>query len=361
MVTSVLPSSLISSSSVKELVINSSHNSTEATSMPSVYVARNPAMAAAEIIGHEEIPTIDLSLLIRRSEKTSADERAKVIQQLGEACQDWGCFMAVNHGVPEDLQRKMIEAYLDFFDMKDEEKQRYNSKSFINSVVYNASFDQTTNEVLYWRDGLITTVHPTFNSPDQPQNFRLISEEFSRRTREIAKQLVVAICEGLGLEENRTEECLGLASCYQALSGNLYPPCPQPELALGLPPHSDAGLLSVLMQNNSFPGLQVMHNGNWVQVQLIPNSLFIVVSDLLEIFSNGKYKSLLHRVTVDKKMTRLSVVTAIGSSWEGVVVAPAVELVETEPAAFRGITYKDYIRHYQSGKLNKRPLAAIRL
>ncbi|KAK8942026.1 Gibberellin 20 oxidase 1 [Platanthera guangdongensis] len=159
MATSVLPSYHVQNfSSVKALVINSSHNSTtEATfNMPSVYVARNPALAAAEIISDEEIPTIDLSLL--RSEQTSADERAKLIRRLGEACEDWGCFMVVNHGVPEDLQRRMVEAYSDFFDMKDEEKQQFNAKQIFDPIAYNTSFSGTGTEVLYWRDTLTTKI-----------------------------------------------------------------------------------------------------------------------------------------------------------------------------------------------------------
>lgn len=319
-------------------------------------------MVATEIISVENIPTIDLSFL--RPKETSANDRANMIRRLGEACEDWGCFMVVNHGIPEDLQRQMLDLYSDFFDMKDEEKQRYNAKSFLDSVVYNASFDQTTNEVLYWRDNLRVTVHPTFHSPDQPPNFRMTCEEFARQTREIAKQLLGAICESLGLQQNRINSSLSLESCYQIMTANLYTPCPQPELAQGLPPHSDAGLLTIIMQNRSFPGLQVLHRGKWVPVEpIVPNSFCVLVSDLLQIFSNGKFKSVLHRCMVDKNSSRLSVLNVIGPPLEGVVVAPAQELVEAEgnPAAYRGTTYTDYIQIYKDNRLEKRSLAALRI
>ncbi|KAK8931339.1 Leucoanthocyanidin dioxygenase [Platanthera zijinensis] len=252
--------------------------------------------------------------------------------------------MVVNHGVPEDLQRRMIEAYSDFFDMKDEEKQRYNGERIFDPIAYNTSFSRTGTEVLYWRDTLTTKVHPTFHSPDQPQNFRLSSEEFARQTREITKQLLGAICESLGLEKNRMESSLSLECCYQTMLASLYPPCPQPDLALGLPPHSDSGLLTLIMQSrSSFSGLQVQHCGKWVPVQpILPNSFCIFVSDLLQIFSNGKFKSVVHRGMVDKRSSRLSVASLIGPPLEGVLVSPAHELVEaeTKPDAYGGITYE---------------------
>lgn len=109
------------------------------------------------------------------------------------------------------------------------------------------------------------------------------SEEFARHTREILKELIRGTCESLELEENYMEELFNLENCHQVVVGNLYPPCPQPELALGIPPHSDSGILTLLMQNSSFPGLQVMHNGQWIPHEPIPNTFFILVSDLLEV------------------------------------------------------------------------------
>lgn len=64
---------------------------------------------------------------------------------------------------------------------------------------------------------------------------------------------------------------------------NLYPPCSQPpEVAMGLSPHSDHCLLTVLLQNQ-IDGLQIMYDHKWVNVNPIPNSFLVNIADQLEV------------------------------------------------------------------------------
>lgn len=90
------------------------------------------------------------------------------------------------------------------------------------------------------------------------------------------------ISKSLGLEENYIQKTLDVDVGSQMLVVNLYPPCPTPEVAIGLPPHSDYGLLTLLMQNEA-PGLQVMHNGKWVRVNPLPNSFVVITGDHMEV------------------------------------------------------------------------------
>ncbi|KAK8940522.1 Codeine O-demethylase [Platanthera zijinensis] len=64
----------------------------------------------------------------------------------------------------------------------------------------------------------------------------------------------------------------------------------------------------------------------------------------MQIVSNGIYKSILHRVKVSSESSKISVVSFIGTSLES-VVAPLPQLVDgaDRPAAFRAVTYKEYI------------------
>ena len=98
---------------------------------------------------------------------------------------------------------------------------------------------------------------------------KLLSE-YCERTRKVARELLRGIWKSLGLEESYVDKALNMDSGLQVFTANLYPPCPQPELAMGLPPHSDHGLLTFLTQNG-VGGLQVQHNGKWVNVNAIPN------------------------------------------------------------------------------------------
>lgn len=97
------------------------------------------------------------------------------------------------------------------------------------------------------------------------------------------KDLIKGISESLGLEPCYLEKATELETGLQILVANLYPRCPQPELAMGMPPHSDHGLLTVLTQNN-VGGLQVQHNGKWVLVNPLPKSFLDVnTGDQLEV------------------------------------------------------------------------------
>ncbi|KAH9722393.1 hypothetical protein KPL70_006720 [Citrus sinensis] len=74
---------------------------------------------------------------------------------------------------------------------------------------------------------------------------------------------------------------MNLDSGLQILVANLYSPCPQPELAMGMPPHSDHGLLTLPTQSG-ICGLQLLHNGKWVNVNAIPNSFLVNTGDHIE-------------------------------------------------------------------------------
>lgn len=86
----------------------------------------------------------------------------------------------------------------------------------------------------------------------------------------------------LGLEPNYINKAMNMESSFQVFIANLYPPCPEPELAVGIRPHSDHGLHTVLSENG-INGLQTLHNGNWVKLNPLPNALMVNTADLLEL------------------------------------------------------------------------------
>ena len=70
----------------------------------------------------------------------------------------------------------------------------------------------------------------------------------------------------------------------QIIRMNYYPPCPQPELVIGLNTHSDASGLTILLQVNDVEGLQIRKDGMWIPVQPLPNAFIINIGDTLEVF-----------------------------------------------------------------------------
>ena len=86
-------------------------------------------------------------------------------------------------------------------------------------------------------------------------------------------------------------ESLGISSLEQtfgeldmSLAMNYYPVCPQPDLTLGLSSHSDVGGITILLQDENVPGLQVKTPiDTWMTVQPIKNALLINLGDQLEV------------------------------------------------------------------------------
>lgn len=69
----------------------------------------------------------------------------------------------------------------------------------------------------------------------------------------------------------------------QAMRMNYYPPCPQPELVIGLSPHSDGSGLTLLLQISDVQGLQVKNNGAWIPVSPLQNAFIVNIGDIMEV------------------------------------------------------------------------------
>ncbi|KAK8316678.1 hypothetical protein V6Z11_A13G055800 [Gossypium hirsutum] len=121
---------------------------------------------------------------------------------------------------------------------------------------------------------------------------------------------------------------------------------------MGLPPHSDHGLLTLLIQNQ-IGGLQVQHKGKWVNIDPIPNSFLANIGDHIEILSNGKYKSVLHRAVVNNRDVRISIAVPHGPALDA-IFSPDSKLVENvgNPPAYGAMKYKEYLEFQQGTMLN---------
>uniref|UniRef100_A0A453JPG4 Fe2OG dioxygenase domain-containing protein n=1 Tax=Aegilops tauschii subsp. strangulata TaxID=200361 RepID=A0A453JPG4_AEGTS len=299
------------------------------------------------------IPVVDLAVLLNGD----AGERSQAIRHLGRACQDWGFFMVTNHGVPEDLQSAMMDACKELFGLPPEQKAEFMDAGPMDPVRVGTGFNSAVDGARYWRDYVKMFAHPELHCPAKPDGLRGVAAEYAARTRGLLLELTAAISESLGLPAGRIAERLDLGSCFQILVGNHYPPCAagpdDDDGAVGLPAHSDHGLLTLLFQNG-VDGLQVKHDGRWLLAKPIPGSFFVIAGDQLEIVSNGRYKGVLHRALVDRAQARMSCVSLLGPCLDA-VVKPVPELaVPPLGLEFRGVKYRDYMEHQQSNKLNEK-------
>lgn len=94
------------------------------------------------------------------------------------------------------------------------------------------------------------------------------------------------LSENLGLEENHIQKAFGGKENGACMRISFYPKCPQPDLTLGLSPHSDPGGITLLFADDHVEGLQVRKDHNWVTVKPIPNAFVVNLGDQMQVYEH---------------------------------------------------------------------------
>ncbi|KAM0887833.1 hypothetical protein ACQ4PT_028739 [Festuca glaucescens] len=301
----------------------------------------------AKVCEQAHIPVIDLGELRRGG----GDE----LGRLRLACEDWGFFQVVNHGIEGGLLDEMEKVAREFFALPLEEKQRYPmAPGGIQG--YGHAFVFSDDQKLDWCNMLALGVSPASIRqpalwPTTPATFTDTLVRYSAKVRELCVVLLARVAETLGLPSGTFEGMFGGEAAVQAVRMNFYPPCPRPELVLGLSAHSDGSAVTVLQQDTGHVGLQVRRGNAWVPVHPVPHALVINLGDSLEVLTNGRYKSVEHRAVTNGEQDRLSVVTFYAPAYD-VEMGPLPELVaDGEPCRYRRFNHGEYSRHYVTSKL----------
>ncbi|CAN4105725.1 unnamed protein product [Withania somnifera] len=138
----------------------------------------------------------------------------------------------------------------------------------------------------------------------------------------------------------------------QTIRMNYYPLCPEPDKTIGFSPHSDAVALTILFQLNETEGLQVRKDGIWVPIKALPNALIVNIGDMMEIVSNGVYRSIEHRAVVNSDKERLSVATFYTFNLDS-ELGPAHSLIgPNNPPIFRRVLVQKYLQDFFARKLD---------
>ncbi|WVZ10570.1 hypothetical protein V8G54_015100 [Vigna mungo] len=295
-----------------------------------------------------QVPTIDLGEIDSPSEVV----RGKCRENLKKAAAEWGVMNLVNHGISEELLNRLRKAGETFFSLPIEEKEKYANDQASGKIQgYGSKLANNASGQLEWEDYFFHLVYPEDKRdlsiwPTKPSDYTEATSEYARQLRRLATKILEALSIGLGLEGGRLEkEVGGMEELLLQLKINYYPICPQPELALGVEAHTDVSSLTFLL-HNMVPGLQLFYKGNWVTAKCVPNSIFMHIGDTIEILSNGRYKSILHRGLVNKEKVRISWAVFCEPPKEKIILQPLPELVtEKEPARFPPRTFAQHIHH----------------
>ncbi|CAL9204527.1 unnamed protein product [Musa hybrid cultivar] len=301
--------------------------------------------------GESELPVIDFSRLLHH--RFSREESAK----LHHACADWGFFQLINHGVPDQAMENMKADIVEFFKLPLEEKKAF--AQLPNSLEgYGQAFVVSDDQELDWADMLYLITRPLQSRnidlwPAQPLTFRDSLSCYSMELKGVAGTLLEVMAKNLGVAPEEFSTIF--QDQPQGVRINYYPPCPRADEVLGLSPHTDGSGLTLLLQVNDVEGLHIRKGGNWFPVKPLPGALIANIGDIIEILSNGVYKSIEHRAMINAKVERLSIATFHGPR-EDSVIGPLAEIVKGYKPKYVSMSYKEFMKAYFSTKLEGRRL-----
>ncbi|KAG6746545.1 hypothetical protein POTOM_048896 [Populus tomentosa] len=181
---------------------------------------------------------------------------------------------------------------------------------------------------------------------------REIVRSYCIQVRELGFRIQELISESLGLEKDHIKNVLGEQGQHMAV--NFYPPCPEPELTYGLPAHTDPNALTILLQDLSAAGLQVLlKDGKWAAVNPHPDAFVINIGDQLQALSNGRYKSVWHRAITNTDKARMSVASFLCPCDNALITPPKALTDDGTGAIYRDFTYAEYYKKFWSRNLDQ--------
>ncbi|PIA60410.1 hypothetical protein AQUCO_00300126v1 [Aquilegia coerulea] len=219
------------------------------------------------------------------------------IKKLDCACADWGFFQIINHGIAEEVLHGMKNTAAEFFKLPLEEKNKYPPKD-IQGYGQAQSFLTSKEQKLDWEDVLMLFIYPL---------------------------------------------------SYRKLD---YWPTSPPELKDVIQTYS-----AEVHKDDDITALQIRRDDGWLPIKPIPNALVVNIGDVIEIWSNGKYRSIEHRAITNKYKARTSFASFLTPTPD-VELEPLDQMVNplNPQKLYKKIKYYDYVSGSLEKKLETKPL-----
>ncbi|KAF8408876.1 hypothetical protein HHK36_004945 [Tetracentron sinense] len=313
-------------------------------------------------------PALEQFSLIRSCKATSFFSGIPIIDLskpnsntlLVKACEEFGFFKVINHGVPTQFMTRLESEALKFFSLPQFEKEQAGPPDpfgYGNKRI-------GLNGDVGWIEYLLLTANSEFISQkslsifgENPEIFHSAVNDYISAVRMMACEVLELLADGLEiLPKNVFSKLLMDEESDSVFRLNHYPPCPDLQALsgrnlIGFGEHTDPQIISVL-RSNSTSGLQIsLKDGSWVSVPPDQNSFFIIVGDSLQVMTNGRFKSVRHRVLANSLKSRVSMIYFGGPPLSERIAPLASLMEEGEESLYREFTWCEYKRSAYKSRL----------
>jgi isopenicillin N synthase-like dioxygenase len=265
----------------------------------------------------DSLPILDISQL---DDPATADAFKK---QLREVTHDVGFFYLVGHGIPQQLIDEVLDVSRKFFALTEEEKLAIENIHSPQFRGYTRTGKELTNGEIDWREQIdIGEERATVDGgenywrlegpnlwPEQLPELETAFTEWRTQLSALALRLMRTWAVALDAPEDVFDEAFGEDRAFSLIKIVRYPGTSDdsnPQQGVGA--HRDGGVLTLLLVEPDKAGLQVEHEGEWIDAPSLPGAFVVNIGEMLELATNGYLKATLHRVESPKVGTdRISI------------------------------------------------------
>lgn len=289
---------------------------------------------------NESVPVIDVSKL--------GDVAS--LRAIDHACREWGFFQVVNHGIGSEVTRDLQREMRAFFARPLAEKRRAERSEENPWGFYDR---ELTKNVRDWKqifdcgqeDDELRTPWPS-GSP----GFRPALRAYMTACERLGFRLLAAVSSNLGMPADHL--ALGFRPSHTSfLRLNYYPVCSEPARPpdvrtpdrghLGVNHHTDSGALTLLLQDE-VPGLEVYREGCWHLVEPRDDALVVNIGDIVQVWSNDRYRAALHRVRASSDRARYSAPFFFNPAYDATYAPLPTVCGDGTPARYRPIRWGEF-------------------
>ena len=289
----------------------------------------------------DHLPTIDIS----------DPEHPDALRAIDAACREWGFFQAVGHGVDRHLIARLQQQMHAFFAQPTQAKHQILRTAENPWGFYDRELTRHTPD---WKQ--IYDMGPPDGDLIAPQwpaalpEFRPAIEMFYDACNALSLRILGAIALNLGMPARSLDSFFRPThTCFLRL--NYYPRCPAPvrptDLSvasagyLGVNQHTDAGAVTMLLQDDQ-PGLEVFHDNAWRVVEPRRDALVVNIGDIVQVWSNDRYRAALHRAFVHPDAERFSIAFFLNPPYSADYAPLPSALAVGQPARYRPINWGEF-------------------